>query len=177
MNARGRRAVEGGEDARIVLEGVAAVLFGIDVLGGRAGHEFVAGGVEGFDDDAAGLVEPDFVGDDLGVEAGGFELVGDVDGGGVVLGGAGPVWGGGEGLEMLAGEPGVGDRHEGGVPLGLLGEVAVAEDLRGLRRGGEGGEGEQAGKSAEMGQLGPQEGVLRGRVSQMKGIERVLTRT
>ncbi len=43
-------------------------------------------GVEGFDDDLDGLVEEDFVGDDVGVEAGGFEFVGDVDGGGVVLG-------------------------------------------------------------------------------------------
>ncbi len=83
------------------------------MLGGGAGHELVAGGVEGFDEDADGLVEQDFVGDDLGLEAGGFELVGDVDGGGVVLGGAGPVGGGGEGLEVLAGEFGVGDGHEG----------------------------------------------------------------
>ena len=104
---------------------------GVDVLGGGAGHDLVAGGVEGFDDDLDGLVEQDFVGDDLGVEAGGFEFVGDVDGGGVVLGGAGPVGRGGEGLEVLAGELGVGDGQEGGVPLGLLGEVAVAEDLRG----------------------------------------------
>ena len=108
------------------------MLFGVDVFGSGAGHDLVAGGVEGFDEDAAGLVDPDLVGDDLGVEAGGFELVGYVDGGGVVLGGAGPVRGGGECLEMLAGELGIGDGHEGGVPLGLLGEVAVAEDLRGL---------------------------------------------
>ena len=60
-----------------------------------------------------GFVEEDFVGDDLGLEAGGFELVGDVDGGGVVLGRTGPVGGGGEGLEVLAGEFGVGDGHEG----------------------------------------------------------------
>ncbi len=84
--AGGGGAVEGGEDAGIVLEGVAAELVGVDVLGGGAGHELLAIGVEGFDLDFDGLVEEDFVGDDLGVEAGGFELVGDVDGGGVVLG-------------------------------------------------------------------------------------------
>ncbi len=102
--AGGGGAVEGGEDAGIVLEGVAAVFGGVDVLGGGAGHEFGAGCVEGFDEDLDGLVEEDFVGDDLGLEAGGFELVGDVDGGGVVLGRTGPVGGGGEGLEVLAGE-------------------------------------------------------------------------
>ena len=39
--------------------------------------------------------------------------------------------GGGEGLEMLACQFGVGDGHEGRVPLRLLREVAIAEDLRG----------------------------------------------
>ena len=41
---------------------------------------------------------------------------------------------------MLAGECGVGNGHEGLVPFGLLGEVAIAEDLRsgGLGRGDEG---------------------------------------
>ena len=78
-------------------------------------------GVEGFDEDADGLVEQDFVGDDRGLEAGGFELVGDVLSGGVVLGGAGPVGGGGEGLEVLAGELGVGDGEEGCVPAWLAG--------------------------------------------------------
>ena len=89
--------------------------------------------------DFDGLVEEDFVGDDLGLEAGGFEFFGDVLGGGVVLGGTGPVGGGGEGFEVLAGEVGVGDGEEGFVPFGLLGEVAVAEDLRsgGLCRGNE----------------------------------------
>ena len=56
------------------------------MLAGGAGHELGAGGVEGLDHDLDGFVEEDFVGDDLGLEAGGFELVGDVDGGGVVLG-------------------------------------------------------------------------------------------
>ena len=78
---------------------------------------FLPCGVEGFDEDLDGLVEQDAVGDDFGLEAGGFELVGDVDGGLVVLGGAGPVGLGGEDLEVLAGELGVGDGHEGGVPL------------------------------------------------------------
>ncbi len=96
-------------------------------------------------EDLDGLVEENFVGDDLGFEAGGFELVGDVEGGGVVLGRAGPVGRGGEGLEVLAGEVWVGDGEEGGVPFGLLGEVAVAEDLRGGRlRGGDEGEGKKA---------------------------------
>ena len=102
--AGGGGAVEGGEDAGVVLEGVAAVLGGIDVLGRGAGHELLAVGVEGFDDDLDGLVEQDAVGDDLGLEAGGFELVGDVEGGRVVLGRAGPVGRGGEDFEVLAGE-------------------------------------------------------------------------
>jgi hypothetical protein len=38
----------------------------------------------------------------------------------------------------------------------LLGEVTVAEDLRGLRGGGDGGEGQEAGKSAETVQKRPQ---------------------
>ncbi len=46
--AGGGGAVEGGKDAGIVLEGVATV-FVVDVLGGGAGHEFFAVGVEGFD--------------------------------------------------------------------------------------------------------------------------------
>ena len=131
--AGGRESVEGGQDARVVLEGVAAVFGGIDVLGRGAGHELVAAGVEGFDEDAGGLVEQDFVGDDAGFEAGGLELFGDVEGGLVVLGGAGPVGFGGEDFEVLAGELRVGDGQEGGIPFGLLGEVAVAEDL--LRSG------------------------------------------
>ncbi len=98
------------------------------MLAGGAGHELFALGVEGFDEDADGLVEQDFVGDDLGLEAGGFEFGGDVVGGCVVLGGTGPVGRGGEDFEMLAGEGGVGHSEEGGVPAGLLGEVAVAED-------------------------------------------------
>ena len=139
--AGGGESVEGGQDAGVVLAGVAAVFCGIDVLGRGAGHELVAVGVEGFDEDADGLVEEDFVGDDGGLEAGGFELVGDVEGGLVVLGGAGPVGLGGEDVEVLAGEFCVGDGDEGGVPTGLLGEVAVAEDLlrgRGLRGGARG---------------------------------------
>ncbi len=101
--AGGGGAVEGGENARVVLEGVAAVFGGVDMLGSGAGHEFGASGVEGLDQDFDGLVEEDFVGDDLGLEACGFEFFGDVLGGGVVLGGAGPVGGGGEGFEVLAG--------------------------------------------------------------------------
>ena len=77
--AGGRGAVEGGEDARVVLEGVAAEFGGVDVLGSGAGHELVAGGVEGFDEDLDGLVEEHLVGNDLGLEAGGFELLGDVE--------------------------------------------------------------------------------------------------
>lgn len=66
---------------------------------------------------------------------------------------------------MFSREFRVGDGHEGGVPLRLLAEVTVAKDLRGLRRGGESGKGKQAGKSAEMSQVGPQNWVLRARVS------------
>ncbi len=62
--------------------------------------------------------------------------------------------GGGEGFEVLAGEGGVGDGEEGVVPFGLLGEVAVAEDLRGGGLGeSEGGERKQAGYGTETGQV------------------------
>ena len=101
--AGGGGAVEGGKDFGVVLEWVAAVFVGVDALAGGAGHKFGAGGVEGFDDDLDGLVEENVVGNDLGLEAGGFELFGDVLGGLVVFGGAGPVGLGGEGLEMFAG--------------------------------------------------------------------------
>ena len=99
------------------------------MLGGGAGEELFAGGIEGFDGDADGFVEQDAIGDDFSVEAGGAELGGDVVGGSLVFRRAGPVRRGGEGLEVFAGEPGVGHREKGGVPLGLLREVAVAEDF------------------------------------------------
>ncbi len=54
-------AVERGEDARVVLEGVAAVGVGVDVLGRGAGHELVALRVDGGDLDLEGLVEEDLV--------------------------------------------------------------------------------------------------------------------
>ncbi len=58
-----------------------------------------------------------------------LNFCGDVERGLVVLGGAGPVRCLGEFFEVLAGEFGVGDGHEGGVPFGLLREVRVAEDV------------------------------------------------
>ena len=125
----GGGAVEGWKDTGVVLEGVAAVGFGVDVLGGGAGHQLLAGGVKGVDLDRDGLVEPDAEGDDLGVEAGRLEFFGDVEGRCVVLGGAGPVGLGGEGLQVLAGEGGVGDGEERCIPRLLLGEVGVAEDV------------------------------------------------
>ena len=64
-----------------------------------------------------GLLSRTLVGDDLCVEAGGLELVEDVDGGIVVLFGAGPVGGFGEDLEVLAGECGVWNGLEAGVNL------------------------------------------------------------
>ena len=56
---------------------------------------------------------------------------------------------GGEGLEMFACQFGVGDGHEGRIPLGLLGEVAIAEDLcSGGLCGGEEGKRKKADGSA-----------------------------
>ena len=102
------------------------------MLGGGAGHEFLARGVGGFDEDPDGLVHEDAEGDDLGGEAGGFEAIGDVEGGLVVFGGAGPVGLGGEDFEVLAGEGGVGDGEEAGVDGGFGGaEVAEAEEAGG----------------------------------------------
>jgi hypothetical protein len=83
--------VIGGEDARVALElidgrvggGVGA---GVDVFAVRAGEDLVAYRVEGFDKDGQRLVEQDAVGNDLGLQARGFEAGGYVLGGGVVLG-------------------------------------------------------------------------------------------
>jgi hypothetical protein len=53
----------------------------------------------------------------------------------------------------------------------LLGEVTVAEDLRGGALGGgeDGGEREQEGDGLETGQIRPLVGALKGRVSQSWG--------
>jgi hypothetical protein len=144
--AGGGRTVEGGEDAGVILIGIAAVGCGIDVFRAGAGHELLAVGVEGFDFDLERLVEPDTEGNDVGVEAGGLELLGDVEGGFIVFRRAGPVGLGGEDFEVLAGQGGVGNGHEGVVPLLLLGEVGVAEDARRGRLGEGGGGGEQDGQ-------------------------------
>lgn len=108
---------------------------GVDVFAIWTGEDFVSGGVERFDEDGQRLAEEDAVGDDLGLQAGGLEAGSDVLGGGVVLRRTGPVGRGGERLEVLAGECGVRDGEEGGVPLCLLREVLKAEDL-GRDRGG-----------------------------------------
>jgi hypothetical protein len=84
--------------------------------------------VVGFHLDDFGLVEQHAVGDDLGVEAGGAKFLGDVFGGLVVFGRGGQVRLGGEGLQVLAGQLGVGDGEELLLDFGLRGEVGVAED-------------------------------------------------
>lgn len=165
--AGGRESVESSEDAEIVLVGIAAEFVGVDVLARGPGHQLFAALVEGFDQDAGRFVEEDLVGNDTGLKAGFFKFGGDVEGGLVVLGRTGPVWLGGKSFKVLAGEGGAGNRKEGGVPFGLLGEVAVAEDLigwsglggrrSGLRNKGKGSEERQAGQSFESGQVwGPQ---------------------
>jgi hypothetical protein len=118
----------------IVLEGIAAVLIGIDVLGRGPGHELLAACVEGLDLDLHRLVHQHAVGRDGGLETGRLEFCGDILRCLVVLGRAGPVRLGGQGLQVLAGELGVGHGQEDRIPLGLLGKVLVAEDLRGGRR-------------------------------------------
>ena len=59
-----------------------------------------------------------------------LELLRDVQRRLVVLGRTGPVGLRSQRLQFLAGKFRVGDGHESLVPLGLLREVAVAEDLR-----------------------------------------------
>ena len=98
----------------------------------------------------------------VGLEAGGLELFGDVLCGLVVLGRTGPVGCGGEDLQVLAGELGVGNGEEDRVPLGLLGEVAIAEDLLGGRASAQSG-------AAHSGQQKEGRG---GERKQMRGAER-----
>ena len=115
---RRRVGAERHDDARIVLEGVA-----LDVLAGGPVHD-EAGGREGIHADLDGIVHPDFVLDDLGVEAPFAELARDVIGRLAVLGRAGHVRRGGQ------------DFH---VPLGLArvghGKELLLEGRRMRRRG------------------------------------------
>jgi hypothetical protein len=125
--ARRAGAVERRQDARVVLEGVAAEGLA-DMLRAGAGHDPAAAGVEGLDQDFDWLVEQNLVGNDLRIEPGRLELLRDVERGVVVFGRTGPVRGLAERLQVLAGEHGVGDGEKGLIPLRLLGEVAEAED-------------------------------------------------
>ena len=126
--AGGRRAVEGHHHVGIVLVGIA-----FDVLALGSAHEQLAGGVEGLHLDGPGLVHQHAVGNDLRFEARGAKLLGHVFGGFAVGGRGGHVRLGGEGLQLFAGQFGVGDGEEFLFDFGLLAEVGIAED--GLRRG------------------------------------------
>ncbi len=100
--AGGRHAVVGGFDARIAIEGIA-----INVLGARAVH-LDTGGRGHIDVNLRGVVEPDFVFDDLRIEPGGAEFGGDVLGGGLVFGRAGNVRGLRQRAQVLLGKFGIG---------------------------------------------------------------------
>ena len=107
--AGGRHAVEGHDHARIVLVGIV-----VDVLARRAVH-FDACGCGQVDADLGGIVDPDFVFDDFGIEPGVAEFLGDVVGGRFVLDRARHVRSFGEYAQMFFGE--LGDRGRRGNAL------------------------------------------------------------
>ena len=87
----------------------------------------MAGLVIGLDAHDFGLIQQHAVGNDFGFEPGGAELLRHVLGGLVILGRGGQVRLGGEGLQFLAGQFGVGHGEELLFELGFGAEVGVAE--------------------------------------------------
>ena len=104
----------------------------------------MAGFVPSLNADDFGIVEEHAIGNDLGVEAGGAELARDELGGFVVFRRCGEMRLGGERLEVLAGQFGIGHGEELRFQFGFSVEVGVAEaalrdDLRRSERRGQAG--------------------------------------
>ena len=89
----GRRAVEGGQYAGIILIRVV-----VDMLAGGPGHEDFPVGVGGLQKDFQGQIEPRLVWNDLRIQAGRLELARHVKGCIVVLFAGGHVGSGGQGF-------------------------------------------------------------------------------
>ena len=119
---RAGRAIEGHHDAGIVLARIA-----LHMLAGGAGHQLLACCVEGLHADDFGPVEQHAVGHDLGFEAVGAKLLGNIERGLVVFGRGGHVRLGGERFQIFAGELGAGHIEECLFYRGFLAEVGVAE--------------------------------------------------
>ncbi len=103
------------------------------MLAGGAVH-FYSGGRSDVDADFQGIVEPDFVFDDLGVEPGGAEFLRNVVGGGLVFGRAGHVWGLRQGAEVFFRELGIGHGEETCLGGGFRGGVAETKNGLGVAR-------------------------------------------
>ena len=73
---------------------------------------------------SAGIVHPDAVFDDFGLESGLAEFLGDVVGGGLVLGSAGHVRGLGQNAQVFFGELRIGNNHESNLSRHFIGRVA-----------------------------------------------------
>ena len=120
--ARGRHAVEGHDHARIVL-----IRIVVDVLARGTVH--LDSGRRGqIDADFGGIVHPDFVLDDLGVEPGVAEFLRDVVGGRLVFDSARHVRSLGQNAQMLFRELGIGHRQKARFGRLLGGRVAKTKD-------------------------------------------------
>ncbi len=82
-----------------------------------------------------GIVEPDFVFDDLCLEPGGAEFLGHIVGRGLVFGRAGHVWGLRQGAKVFFRQLGIGHGQEAGFRRGFGGGVTETEDGLGIGRG------------------------------------------
>ena len=125
------------QDAGIIL-----VWIVLDMFAGGSPHQDLSFGVCGFEKDFLGQVQPRLVGDDLGVQARGFEFACHVDSCIVVLFAGRDVGGSSQCFELFLGQPGVGNCQEILVELGLAAEVPISQNMIGKRR--------NLGRSAEV---------------------------
>ena len=117
-----RRAVEGRQDARVILIGIV-----VDVLAAGPCHDDLALGIGRLQKNFLRQIEPRLEGNDLRVESRSFEFAGYVDGCLVILFAGGYMWVGSKGLEFFLGEVSVGHCEELLVEPGLPAEVTVTE--------------------------------------------------
>ncbi len=106
------------------------------MLARGSGHQLLSGGIECLNLNGLGLIHQYAIGNDLGVEPGGAELLRHVFGGLVVFRARGDVRLGGQGLQVFAGQFGIGHGEELLLDACLLAEVGIAEDLLWRRRRG-----------------------------------------
>ena len=128
--AGGRHAVEGHDDARIVLKGIVFHMLA------RGPVHFDACGSGQVYADFRRIVDPNLVFDDLGVESGVAKFLRHVIGGGFIFGRACHVRGLGEDAQMFFREFGIGGGDEARFQGGFGSGIAKAEDGLRCRRGG-----------------------------------------